>query len=103
MIEITTKFARFKTTNQRLAEQVRTIKNIWFSNFEMLEIYQQIYKQTYQQTPNIVTETLNTGKLETLKQNQTLNDNGRNTENTTAQTLIQEGKNECRHYEKNHA
>ena len=41
MIEIRKEFARFKTTNQRLADQVRTItKNGWFSDLEILEIHQ---------------------------------------------------------------
>ena len=93
MIEIWTEFGRFKTTNQRLADQVRTItKNGWFSYLEILEIHQQIYRQTHQQTPNVVTETLNTGKPETPKQKQTLNDNDQHTANTKAQTLTQEGK-----------
>ena len=63
MIEIWTEFVRFKMTNQRLTDQVRTItKNGWFSDLEILEIHQQIYRQTHQQTPNTVTETLNTRK-----------------------------------------
>ena len=81
MREIWTGFGRFKTTNQRLADQVRTVtKNGWFSDLEILEIHQQIYKQTRQQTPNTVTETLNTGKPETSYQ--TLHDNDRYTANT---------------------
>ena len=40
MIEIWTEFAKFNTTNQRLADQVRMIlKKVWFSNLEILEIY----------------------------------------------------------------
>ena len=91
MIEIWTDFARFKTTNQRLTDQVRTItKNCWFSDLEIWEIPQQIYRQTHQQTLNTVTETLNTGKPETLYQ--TLHDNDPYTANTPTQTLTQEGK-----------
>ena len=64
MIEIMTEFARFETTNQRLADEIWTItKNCWFSDLEILEIHQQIYRQTYQLTPNTETETLNTGKI----------------------------------------
>ena len=37
-------------------------------------------------------ERLNTGKPETLNQNQMLNDNDRNTANITTQTATQEGK-----------
>ena len=61
--------------NQRLADQVRAItKNGWFSNVEILKIYQQIYRQTHQQTPNTVSDTLNTGKPETPNQTQHDND-----------------------------
>ena len=61
MIEIWTEFDRFKATNQRLADQIRTItKSHWFSDLEILEIYQQIYRQTRQQTPTTIIETMNT-------------------------------------------
>ena len=46
--------------------------------------------KTYQQTPNTVTETLNTGKTETP--NQTLIDYEQYTVNTKTQTLPQEWK-----------
>ena len=63
MIEIWTEFGRFKATNKRLADQVRTItKNGWFSDLEIPEIHQQIYRQTHQQTFTTVTEIINTGK-----------------------------------------
>ena len=40
MIEIWTKFGRFKARNQRFADQVRTIKkNDWFSDLGILEIH----------------------------------------------------------------
>ena len=59
MRDIWTEFARFKTTNRRLADQVRKIQNNgWFSDHEILEIHQQIYRQTYQQIPDTVTETI---------------------------------------------
>ena len=91
MIEILTEFARFKIANQRLAEKVRTITNNgWFSDLEILEIYQQIYRQTYQQTLYTVSETLNIEKPETP--NHTINDNDRYTANTKPQTLTQEEK-----------
>ena len=86
MMDIWTELARFKTTNERPADQVRAIlKNGLFSDLETLAIHQQIYKQTYQQTPNTEKEILNTGKPETLNQNQTLNDDDRNTANRTTQ------------------
>ena len=91
MIEIWTEFGRFKTTNQRLADQVRTItKNGWFSDLEILEIHLQICRQTHQQTPNTVTMTQNSGKPETP--NQTLRDNDPCTTNTQKQILTQEEK-----------
>ena len=72
MIEIWTEFARFKATNQSLADKVRTItKNGWFSDLEILEIHQQIYWQTHQQTPYTVTEALNTATSETPSQKTT--------------------------------
>ena len=46
MIEICTEFGRLKATNQRLTDQVRTIrKNGWFSDLEILEIHHQIYSK----------------------------------------------------------
>ena len=48
MIEICTDFAKFKTANQRLTDQVRTIiKKCWFSDHKILELTQQIYRETY--------------------------------------------------------
>ena len=88
MIEIWTGFGRFKATNQKLADQVRTItKNGWFSD---LEIRVKIYSQTHQQTPNIVSETINKGKPETL--NQTLHNNEPCSANIRTQTLTKEEK-----------
>ena len=82
-------FVCFKTTNQRPADQLKTItKNGWFSDLEILEIHQRIYRQTHQQTPTTVTETLNTGKPEIP--NQTLHNNDRYTANTLTKTLTQE-------------
>ena len=74
MIEIWIKFGRFKATNQKLVDQIKIIiKNVWFYDIEILEIHLQIYRQTHQQTPYIVTETMNSGKPETFYQ--TLHDN----------------------------
>ena len=62
MIEIWTEFARFKTINQKLNDQVWTIRrNGWFSDSEILEIHQQIYRQIHQQSPNTVKEALKIG------------------------------------------
>ena len=72
MIEIWADFARFKTTNQRLADQVRTIiKRGWFSDPEILKLHQQIYRETYQQVANTITETQNTEMPETSNQEET--------------------------------
>ena len=88
MIDIWTEFAGFNTTNQRFADQVRTIlKHDWFYDFEIVEIHQQIYSQTYQHVSNTESEILNTEKPETFQQNQILIDNCRNTANTTTHTL----------------
>ena len=87
-----TEFGRFKATNQRLADQVRTItKNGWFSDLKVLEIQQQIYRQTHQQTPTIVNEIINSGKSWTP--NQTLHDNNSCTACTLTQILTQIEKN----------
>ena len=92
MIEIWTEFGRFKATNQRLADHIRKIpRNSWFSDHEVLEIHQQIYWQRHQQTANIVTETINTGKPKTPKQ--TRHDNVPCIANTKMHTLTQEEKN----------
>ena len=65
-VEIWTEFGKFKTTNQRLADQVRTItKNGWFYDLEILEIHQEIYRQAHQQTPITENQTINTGKSKT--------------------------------------
>ena len=85
IIEIWAKFGRFKVRNQRLDDQVRTIKNNGlFSDLKILEIHQQIYRQTHQQTPYTETEILNTGKPETP--NQILHDNDPFTVNTNTNT-----------------
>ena len=72
MQEIRTKLGRFKVTNQRLADQMRT-KNGLFCDLEILKIHKQIYRQTHQRTPNTVDGTLNTVNPQTL--NETLHDN----------------------------
>ena len=48
MIEIWQECAKFQTTGQRLADQVRTIiKKGWFSDLEILEIHQKTHKQNH--------------------------------------------------------
>ena len=63
MIEILEECIRFKTTSQRLADKTRVItKKVWFSDFRILEIDEEINRKTCQQPPNTVTETINTEK-----------------------------------------
>ena len=53
MIDIWQECAKFQTTSQRLADQVRTIiKNGWFSDLELLEILQKTHKQNYNTVPD---------------------------------------------------
>ena len=53
MVEIWQECAKFRTTNQRLADQVRTmIKKSWFSDLEILEIHQKIHKLNYNTVPD---------------------------------------------------
>ena len=55
MIAIWQECASFQTTNQRLADQVRTvIKKSWFSNIEILEIHQ---KMNNEQDTNTISDT----------------------------------------------
>ena len=64
MIDIWTEFARFKTTDQRFADQVRTItKRISFLTLNTGKSIN-IFLGTNQKTPNTVTDILITGKLE---------------------------------------
>ena len=70
MIEIWVDFTRYNTTNQRVADQVRTIiKKGCFSDFEILELLpKNIFREINQQASNTVTETLNTEMLENYSQ-----------------------------------
>ena len=53
MIEIWQECASFQTTNQRLADQVRTlIKKGWFPDLEILEMHQKTYKQDNNTVPD---------------------------------------------------
>ena len=54
MIDIWQECARFKTTSQRLSDQVRTIiKKDWFSDLEIPEKRQKMNKETRQDTKTI--------------------------------------------------
>ena len=60
------------TTIQGLADQAGMIINKdWFSDFEILEIYQQINRESCQQDPNTVIETINIEKKRTPNRNKT--------------------------------
>ena len=53
MIEIWQECAKFQTTSQRLANQVRTIiKKGWFSDLELLEFHKKTHKQNYNTVPD---------------------------------------------------
>ena len=52
MIEIWQECAKFQTTSQRLADQVRKIIKGWFSDLEILEIHQKTHKQNYNTVPD---------------------------------------------------
>ena len=53
MIEVWQECAKFQTTTQRLADQIRTIiKRGWFSDLELLEIHQKTHKQNYNTVPD---------------------------------------------------
>ena len=65
MTEIWLNPLSFYTASQRLADQAKMIlKKGWFSDLEILEIYQ-LNREEYQENPTNRTETLNTEKPET--------------------------------------
>ena len=65
MMDIWEECACFTTTSQILADQSRIIiKKGWFSDLEILEIYQQINRETYQQYPKTKIEKINIKKQE---------------------------------------
>ena len=91
MIEIWAECTWFNTRSQRFADQARKIlKKGWFSDLEILEIYQQINREIYQQEHTTLTETLNTEKQEPSNWSEMQNNGNWNTTNldTTEQTLI---------------
>ena len=75
-MEIWIESAWFNTTNERSTDQARLIlQKDWFSDFEILEIWDQVNCEEYEQTPPIRTETLNTEKLEPPTRIETLKNN----------------------------
>ena len=85
--------ARFQTTNQNLADKVKTIiKSGWFSELEIQEMRQKINRESRQDT-NTITDTSNTEKQAHSNRNepQTNNRNATHT-NQQEQTLTQEEK-----------
>ena len=83
MIEIWEESARFQTTSQRLADQVRTmIKKAWFSDLGILEIYRKINiksKQDKYQIKITKTDTTNIEKQEQSNRNEPQTNNNHNT------------------------
>ena len=94
MIEIWEEFARFKSTNRKLAD------------LEILEIYQQIIRKKFRLYSNTVIETLNTKKKARKKQNlpteskrQVISNPNTTQPNTTEETQTQERKKkQCRDF-----
>ena len=85
----------FKITSQRFADQVKTIiKKGWFSELEIIEIYQKLNNQ---QGSNTVPETSNINKQKQPQQNEPPTSANRNTtQPNDAQPKIQN-----KHYHKN--
>ena len=96
MIEIWQEYAKFQTTSQRQANQVRTmIKKGWFSDLELQEIHHKTHKQNYNTVPDtsngVKQKQSNEKELQTLvNENTTLpNDT---LPNNQEETLSQEQK-----------
>ena len=96
MIEIWQELSTFQTTNQRLADQVRTIiKKVWFSDLELLEIHQKTLKKSHNIVPDTSTDVKQTQSNE--KEPQTsVNENATlpnaTLQNNQEETLSQEQK-----------
>ena len=84
MIEIWQECASFQTISQRLADQVRTIiKEGWFSDLEILEIYQKINNE---QDSNTVSDTSRINKEKQPNRNEPpTSENGNATQPNNAQ------------------
>ena len=68
MIEIWQECASFQRTRQKLADQVRTIKNNgWFSDLEILEIHE---KTNNIQDTNTISDTTSIDKQEVSSRNE---------------------------------
>ena len=93
MIESWEEWARFQTTSQRLAEEVRAImKKDWFSELELLEIHQ-INRESRQQDPYTIVDTPNTEKQKHSDRKEPQSNNNNITHpNYTEQRLTQEGE-----------
>ena len=90
MIEIWQECASFQTTSQRLTDQVRTIIKIgWFSDLEILEIYQ---KTNNEQDSNKISDIPTIDQQEQSKRNELPTSEYRNTTqpNNTEQRLTHE-------------
>ena len=92
-IEIWEECARFHTTSQTLADQVRTImKKGLFSDLEILEIRQKTNSASKQQDTNTITDAPNIDKQEQFNRNEPQTNSNRNTAhlNLIEPTLTQE-------------
>ena len=93
MVEIWQECTSFQTTNQRLADQIRTIikKKGWFSDHEILEIRQ---KTNNEQDTNTISDTLCFDKQKQSNRNKPPTSENRNTThlNNREKTLTQEQK-----------
>ena len=96
MFEIWQECSTFQTTNQRLADQVRTITmKGWFSDIELQEIHQKTLKQNYNTLPDTTSGVKQ--KLSNEKEPQTSADENTTLPNDTLsnnqdETLSQEQK-----------
>ena len=87
--------ARFLTTSQRLADQVREIiKKVWLFYLWLLEIHQQTNRESGQEDLNKTINKPNGEKHGHSKRNETQSNNDRKTTHPdhTEETLIQEEK-----------
>ena len=100
MMEILQERSTFQTTSQRLADQVRTImKKGWFSDQELLEIYQKTLKQnnnTVPDTPSGVKQ-----RQSNKKEPQTSANENTTLPNNKEETLSQEQKVSLENVKKN--
>ena len=95
--------SRFKATNQRLADQARTmIKKAWISDLEALEIHQQINWESRQQEIITIIDIRNNIKQEPSIRNEMQSNSNRNTRHPKHREQRQRRKKEYWHYKGNY-